>query len=62
MRIRYTGPHAAVEIAEVGETVARGETVDVPAGLGRRLLKGDFAEVGGSTRKRSAKTATEEKD
>lgn len=39
MRVRYVGPHKTVEIAATGQTCERGKTVDVPADIGRELVK-----------------------
>jgi len=41
MRVVYTGPIDAVEIAEVGIIATRGEPVEVPDELGERLLHQD---------------------
>ena len=39
MRLRYVGPHQAVQLPDLdGKVVKRGETVDVPAGVGQSLL------------------------
>ena len=38
MRVTYPGPHEAVTILATGQTVARGDTCDVPAPLGRQLI------------------------
>lgn len=39
MKLKYEGPFASVQIAATGQTVARGETVDVKAEVGRELAK-----------------------
>jgi hypothetical protein len=39
VKIRYVGPHESVEIAATRQTVENGETVDVPAAVGRSLVK-----------------------
>lgn len=39
MKLRYEGPSAAVQIAATGQTVKRGETVEVDAAVGRELAK-----------------------
>lgn len=38
MLIRYLGPSRAAVIAATGQTVPRGDTVDVPDDLGARLV------------------------
>lgn len=38
MRVTYPGPYEAVMILATGQTVARGDTCDVPAPLGRQLI------------------------
>lgn len=38
MRLTYHGPHAEVEIAETGQKVTRGDSIDVDDGLATRLL------------------------
>jgi hypothetical protein len=39
MKITYNGPYDAVEIAENGQIVERGETADVPDELAARLIE-----------------------
>lgn len=39
MKLRYVGPFPEVEIPEADLTVAQGETFEVPAALGNRLLE-----------------------
>lgn len=39
MKIRYVGPHVQVQIAATGQTVDRGETVDVEPDVAKALLK-----------------------
>ncbi len=41
MKLKYQGPFASVQIAATGQTVERGETIDVPAAVGRELAKQD---------------------
>lgn len=38
MKVRYVGMFAEVEIADTGQMVAQGETVEVDDDLGERLL------------------------
>ncbi len=42
MKLKYEGPSAAVQIAATGQTVERGETVEVAAAVGRELVKQDI--------------------
>jgi len=44
MRIVYTGPIDAVDIAETGLTAPRGQAVEVPDELGERLCQQDCWE------------------
>jgi hypothetical protein len=37
--LKYVGPHDAVEVRDVGATVARGESCDFPADLAKSLLE-----------------------
>lgn len=37
-KVRYVGPHDAVEIAALGVVVQRGKSVDVPAPVAKDLL------------------------
>ena len=37
--LKYIGPHDAVELRDVGVTVARGESFDCPAELAKSLLE-----------------------
>ena len=39
MKVRYVGPHAEVTIAATGQTVARGDTVEVDTVLARALCE-----------------------
>jgi hypothetical protein len=39
MKIRYVGPHTSVEIAATRQRVEQGKTVEVPAKVGRELVK-----------------------
>lgn len=39
MKVRYVGPHAEVTIAATGQTVARGDTVEVSARLAAALCE-----------------------
>lgn len=41
MRVTYHGPFEAVVIGETGQTVKNGETVEVPAPVGRALAEQD---------------------
>lgn len=46
MKLEYTGPHAAVEVAATGAVVKRGEVVDVPDDVAERLLEqGSFKKA-----------------
>lgn len=38
MKVTYEGPQEGVVILSTGQTVARGETVEVPADVGRQLV------------------------
>lgn len=42
MKIKYTGPYEAVEIAATGQVVKRGDVVDVPEEVGASLLKQNY--------------------
>jgi hypothetical protein len=42
MKITYDGPIDAVEIAETGQVVERGHSVEVPDELGKRLCEQDI--------------------
>lgn len=42
MKITYDGPFDAVEIAETGQVVEHGRTVEVPDELGKRLCEQDI--------------------
>jgi hypothetical protein len=39
MKLRYVGPFVSVQIAATGQSVKRGETVDVKADVARELAK-----------------------
>jgi hypothetical protein len=39
MRVTYTGPAAEVHVADSGQTCARGESIEVDAALGARLVE-----------------------
>lgn len=39
MKLKYEGPFASVQIAATGQSVKRGETVEVVAEVGRELAK-----------------------
>jgi hypothetical protein len=39
MKVRYLGPYASVQIAATRQFVEKGKTVDVPAEVGRALVK-----------------------
>ena len=39
MKLKYEGPIKAIQIAATGQTVERGETVEVAAAVGRELAK-----------------------
>jgi len=39
MKLKYVGLSASVQIAATGQTVARGETVEVKADVARELAK-----------------------
>lgn len=39
MKLKYQGPFKSVRIAATGQVVANGESVDVPAAVGRELAK-----------------------
>jgi hypothetical protein len=39
MKVRYVGPHASVEIAATRQIAENGKTVEVPAEIGRELVK-----------------------
>jgi len=39
MKVKYVGPFDGVEIAETGQVVGNGESVEVDDELGRRLVE-----------------------
>jgi hypothetical protein len=39
VKVRYVGIHNKVEIAAIRQFVERGKTIDVPADVGRALVK-----------------------
>lgn len=45
MRVKYVGVHEAVEVAELGLTVANGEIVEVDDAIGKRLAASDQWQV-----------------
>lgn len=48
-KVRYTGPHLAVEVPALGRVVERGEAVEVPLDLAAALtLQADWQPVGKS--------------
>ena len=42
--VKYEGPHDEVELAATGQTVKRGEAIEVAEDLGKSLLKQDTWE------------------
>jgi len=64
MKVRYIGGSASRHIALTGQTVQRGEEVEVPDELGARLIAGRFfeeaSESGGSRRRRSGSARPDE--
>jgi predicted acyltransferase (DUF342 family) len=57
MKLKYQGPHASVQIAATGQTVVRGETVDVKADVARQLVKqASWVKVQANKEKESSET------
>lgn len=56
MKVRYTGPHAEVEIGPTGQYVKRGETAEVSDEVGESLCEQDTWE------KAADKKAPEQKE
>lgn len=56
MKYVYTGPFEAVDIPDLGVTVAKGETFDAPDGV---ILGGDF-DVAGKSKAPATPAPTEE--
>lgn len=50
MRVKYTGPHAEVEVGPTGQYVKRGETTEVPDDVGASLVEQDTWEKAPATK------------
>lgn len=51
MRVKYVGPHDAVDIPELGITVENGEIIEVDDAVGKRMAASTDWQVTSRTKK-----------
>lgn len=61
MRVIYPGPSEAVRILATGQVATRGEPVDVPATLGRQLVRQGWEKPADPPKPKQADKAKEKK-